>query len=227
MTPNFGRLSLGLGWIGAIALILTTPAPGLAQTPAIPGLQRLITAFNREPEDNRQGRDGVSRPGLGLCLLSLTRDQTIWHRQPLFVWQGFSTIGVRAKADQSTLLWKETATSQDTAVYRVAYAGSALDPGDAYEWLFFISADRPALWVPFQIMEPSAHAAIAADLDTLQTDLEASNADAETVAIARANYFVENSLVADALQELFAVSTPSAELVALQADLVDQYCSDG
>lgn len=225
MVVKINRSTLSLGLLGAVALSLSSPIPSLAQGTTTPNLEDFVIIL-QEAEDNRNGRDGVGRPGTGLCLLSPSQGQTIWHQQPLFVWQGFSTIGVSVEGDRQTPLWKTTADAAITDVYRAIYTGTALEPGESYQWLFFISPEKPAMWSQFEIMAPAEHAEIAADLDSLQADLEAQAADGEAIAIARATYFAEKDLVADALQEIFAVEQPSADLMAVQANLVAQYCSD-
>jgi hypothetical protein len=75
-------------------------------------------------------------------------------------------------------------------------------------------------------MDDDTYAQIAAELETLEAALAAENADAETSALARANFFAEQELASDALQELFAVAEPSPEMQQRQAEVVEMFCSD-
>ncbi|MGG6238393.1 hypothetical protein ACQ4N7_07105 [Nodosilinea sp. AN01ver1] len=67
---------------------------------------------------------------------------------------------------------------------------------------------------------------IAADLEQITAELTHEQADAEAIAQAKANYFLKNELLADALQILFTVEDPSAEVVTARNALVTDLCSE-
>ncbi|MBD0268848.1 MAG: hypothetical protein ICV77_11210 [Cyanobacteria bacterium Co-bin8] len=108
-------------------------------------------------------------------------------------------------------------------MYRVAHSGAPLEAG-TYDWQFFMIAPTHVYATSFEIMDDEAYERIAAELETLQADLEAEGADAETIVLARAAYFIQQELASDALQELFSVSNPSEEMLEGQAELVQIFC---
>jgi hypothetical protein len=179
--------------------------------------------FRREAEDRRAGGDGGPRVP-GQCEITIADHQLVWNRNPAFVWTGLKTIALRQPAQAP--FWQETveATAPD-GVHRVLYSEAPLAPG-SYEVVFSSPLLATGIFTPFEVMDDDTYAQIAAELETLEAALAAENADAETSALARANFFAEQELASDALQELFAVAEPSPEMQQRQAEVVEMFCSD-
>lgn len=216
-----GVLSVvSVGWMGA-AVSQTAEVSTLT---ASAGWQRVRNFFRQENEDQGAGENRGARPMPGLCLVSPGAEQTIWHRNPVLVWQGYSTVGLRPMDDDDAVLWQATASEKEAGVYRAYYPGEALEPGQAYDWLFYIGQNAPARWFSFQVMEAEQHGQHGAALAALQSELAAQGADEEIIALAKAEYFIENDLPADALQVVFAVAEPSDNLMATQEALVQEIC---
>lgn len=69
---------------------------------------------------------------------------------------------------------------------------------------------------------------ITTDLAQLHTDLVAQGANSATIAVAKATYFLDNEMPADALHILFSIGetdlTPT--LTTFQTTLIDTICSE-
>ena len=210
--------------------------------------------FNNTSDDapNQQGRGGIGASRGDVCLISPADSETLWHQQPLLVFASGSMRAIALReANDPDLLWltnlpaapdplstldeaSQLESAEDATPIRpflIPYDGPQLAAGDAYEWLFFIFPFREditpteTLFIPFEVMAAGAERdRIGVDLAQLQTQLEAEGADPEAIAQARATYFLENDLWGDALQEMFAVSEPSEELMATRDALVGEIC---
>jgi len=218
----------------ATLLGLTLSSGGLAlasptQTLVSPtGWRAIFRLLQDEAEDRRDGRNGGPRPA-DLCQLTPGREQVIWHRTPLLLWQGHYTAGLRP-VGQDQVQWPQETLSLPAEVQAAHYAAAPL-PSGQYDWLLYLDAETPAqptLWQSFTIMAAGARRdRIATHLAILQARLTQEGASAEAIAQARARYFLSQDLAADALQQVFTVSNPSPELLVLQETLVQAICGDG
>lgn len=225
---------------------VTSAQPTVIIEPSGEGIWQNFLNLFKENEDRGRGRNRGSRPVIeGLCLVSpfgkveIEDPETlvnveIWHTEPLLIWEGgrLSIAGIR-EAGQIQLGWWGTAMNDEVSVWQLPYAGTPLEPGTQYEWLFFLGGieepnpEWPTKLVSFQIVDRERHDRITADLTNLKEELETNNADAEVIAIAHANYFLNNDLPADALQAVFDINIiePSEELVAVRSELVEEICA--
>jgi hypothetical protein len=179
--------------------------------------------FRREAEDRRAGGNGGPRVP-GQCEITIANHQLVWDRNPAFVWTGLQTIGLQRPAQAS--FWDKTATETSLdGVYRVVYSEDPLAPG-LYEVVFSSPLLASNIVRSFEVMDNDTHAQIAAELEDLEDSLAAENADAETSALARADFFAGKNLASDALQELFTVAEPSPAMQQRQAEVVEMFCSD-
>lgn len=222
-------IGLGVGVLGIFGLGYVKIAPAQPVEGSLPtdlGWQRIRDFFRQEGEDRGAGNNGGSRPMAGLCLVSPASAQVLWHRNPVLVWQGYSTVGIRPLGEDDQVLWKETDHEKASEVYQAYYPGEPLELGQGYEWLFYISQREPARWFPFEIMATEQHELHGAALEGLQQELAAGGASEAEVALAKAEYFVDHDLPGDALQVMFAVNEPSEELVAAREAVIEELCSD-
>jgi hypothetical protein len=114
----------------------------------------------------------------------------------------------------------------ETRIHQLQYTGKALDPGKSYEWVFFLNetSNLPMLRVPLRVIDADAHAAIAKDLQALDAKLKAENANQNAIALQRANFFVQRGLRTDALQAMYALKIPSAELKQARQEIQKTLC---
>jgi hypothetical protein len=222
-------ISLSLGTVSLLSSAGLHSAQASVPTNAVvpSGWQRIVDLFSEENEDQRDSSDNGSRPVGGVCLVSPQHQQVLWHREPLMIWQSAqTTVGIRPQGATDTVLWSATATPSEATVFQSNYQGTPLALGETYEWLFYLNPERPSFWFRFDLMAAEQYAQHEAALEALQVQLEASAASVEDVAVAQANYFLDNNLPADALQAIFAVGDPSPELLETQAALVTEICGD-
>ncbi|WP_137455229.1 hypothetical protein [Halomicronema hongdechloris] len=188
------------------------------------GWREIFRFLREEAEDRRNGRNGGPRP-VGLCLLTPGAEEVVWHRTPRLLWQGDYTVGVR-RTGQDQVQWPESTTSLPAGIHAADYGVTPL-PSGQYDWVLYINAQdtaNPTLWYPFTVMATGEQRdRITTHLAVLQARLTHEGASVEAIAQARADYFLDHDLPADALQEVFAVSNPSEELLAMQETLVQEY----
>lgn len=155
-------------------------------------------------------------------------EQLIWSDRPLFIWQGkipqseinlySSTTNYNYEQDDR-LIWHETVSPNTQTI---AYAGEQLKPGFTYDWEFISNGKtyRPT----FILMEQPQREAIATELTALENKLQASGATSEEIAIALADYFIQQQLWSDALQQLYSIENPSAFFTDKITDIEQYLC---
>jgi len=171
-----------------------------------------------------------SRP-VDLCLITPEyhrNSATLWHNRPVFVWQGkIGEIGIR-QTNSDQMIWRQPIAASDTdGVNRVAYTGDPLEPGQTYHWVIFDQADdsQPIRFIPFTVLDGKERDRIRVRLIILAAQLKEKGATTEEMALERANYFSKQQLWSDALQEVYRVDNPSAELRDIMGELSTQLCS--
>lgn len=219
-----------VGMLGLVVLGINPLASAHASETEIAettlGWQSIINIFRRENDDPGSGNNHGSRDP-NLCLISPTREQLIWHRNPVFIWKGHATTGLRLTADPDNSLWQETVEEHKVGGYRAYISDSQLEPGQQYTWMFYtISKTNPAMEISFQIMDVDLHAEHATALAEIRQEFITEGADQEAIALASASYFLSHNLRADAVQAIFTVSNPSQTLIDTRAAIVAAICDD-
>lgn len=182
--------------------------------------------FNRRDEDPPL----ISRAPFCTIAPQLRKDKIteVWSDRPMFVLYVLrgSSIGKLeiSPHDSKTVLWTRSVTLADRSTSGIAYAGEALQPGKIYDWVISDRRNNRLFSVPFQVMEAQKRDRIKAQLLNLEKKLQAKGATPEQVAEARANYFAEQQLWADVLQEIYSVRNPSEELKAILKEIHPQIC---
>ena len=190
---------------------------------------RIRTFLSGGPlQDNNRGRDGGSR-GSGLCLINPGQNEVVWTLEPLLVLQGNLQSTALYVADDDEPFWSTPIPPTADFVARLPYDGEPLQPGITYEQqveVFRLDFSVvPSRRFSFQIMpEGEERDQIAAELAQLEAKLAQAKAEAEAIAQAKATFFFEQNLAADALGVLFAIDEPSAELAEIRQDLVQSIC---
>jgi len=223
LLSSWFSVMLAIAHFPVLIILMTTVPPAIAQAQL--GWQGVVNTIfgQKEPRAPGRGRRGSPRPA-DLCLVTPT--DTLWHSRPLFVWgSNIRAIGLRL-ADTETTLWRGVAATEKDSLNRLEYTSEPLKPGKTYEWLFFLdqNSTSPMLRVPFQIMNSKERAAIAKDLQALETRLKAQNASEEAIALQRTNYFAQRGLRGDALQEIYSVKRPSPELNQMRQTIEKKIC---
>ncbi|MBE9079879.1 hypothetical protein IQ241_21720 [Romeria aff. gracilis LEGE 07310] len=217
-----GSFLFSLATSAALWPLQASTAYAQDEPPERPLISRILDRIFRDDEE--RDKPTISRGDLrDLCLIAPAWPEqvnTIWHQQPVFVWQGaVGKIAVRDVASE-TDIWTYEPTAGET---HARYDGAPLQPGRRYRWDIYSSAnaDSPITFPSFETLPRASHQLIGNGLTVAEQGGEAM----EEIAIARANYFANRSLYIDAIQALFVVETPTPALIAGQEQLVDTICA--
>lgn len=206
---------------------------GLAElAPAAAGLTPALSALDavspgngqlsqRRGRDNRRGRVAGTRGDP--CLVNPGYGEEVWSLEPLFLWRGvLRRVALRPPGEASDFLALEVGQTIN-GLAPATYPGGQLQPGEEYEWWWFVGVSRRGF--PFRVMAAGEERdRITTDLAQLQDELETQGADAETIAQARADYFLENDLLTDWLQALFSIDNPSTAFAESRNALIAEIC---
>jgi Domain of Unknown Function (DUF928) len=155
-----------------------------------------------------------------LCFIAPANQKPIYSNRPLFLWKGnFKKIAV-ANLNNDNPFWETNISAQKSFV--IYTAKDELQPGKTYEWHGYL--ESPVLLARFQVMDAQQRQVVSDELKALEKQLQAKNANKQTIALERAKYFADKELWSDALQEAYSVSNPSAELSQILRDLPNQLC---
>jgi hypothetical protein len=182
------------------------------------------------PPRGSRGAHGGSRGPI--CVISPgEQGNSIWSNRPLFLWKTQQSGMVR-RITVRNLSTQGTPWTQDleTETQHVTYEGSALEPGQYYQWVLSSGRDStPVDWNTaflFKVMESSQRDQITDELQRIETELSNSHASVESIALKKAQYLQDQDLQSDALQTLYSVSNPSATVTQKIQEISSQSCPD-
>ncbi|WP_071515484.1 hypothetical protein [Geitlerinema sp. PCC 9228] len=177
------------------------------------------TIFNREEPGESEGDTPLVNRG-DICAIAPRNE--IWHQQPVFVWQGeLVKVEVQPRNRRDTVLWSQPVTPDDS---HVVYDGDPLQPGKAYDWVAFLG-ENAVLEVPFQVSPYATRAQHWGNVRDLETKLQQQGANANEIALHRAQYFQQQGWRSDVIQEAFSVANPSEELQQVRRRWQTSICS--
>ena len=157
--------------------------------------------------------------------------QEIWSNKPLFLWR---ITGAKAKKIDifekgkrdvfESLEIKEGET-------RVIYNGKPFQPGKSYTWQLSAQIPRgPSIkdsGSDFQVMEAEKRRSLTDHLTKLEATLKQQGASVEKIALEKANYFAQQEMWSDALQQLYSVPNPSPQLIETMKNIeAHNFCAD-
>ncbi|MUG93448.1 DUF928 domain-containing protein [Scytonema sp. UIC 10036] len=141
----------------------------------------------------------------------------VWSDRPLFLWQGnIQQVGLMK--NRQTTLWVQKLVSGKQFI---SYTGEPLQPGETYYWVVF-EGDTVIGNTKFMVMEPQERQRITNKLKGLEQEQKAQGANGEAIALTKANYFIQEELWADALQQAYSVEKPSTELLKIRQNILQQ-----
>ena len=178
----------------------------------------------------------------GVCLVTPTNigeSQAIWHDRPVFVWRGAIAQIKVIDAATAAILWEYSPALRET---QATYAGDPLQANRRYRWQVFTASNptTPQRSFEFEILPTVMRSLITNGLNAAEHSA-ANTADFSLKGVvqqaaARAQYFVNHDLEADAIQALFSVNTTAndeatsesvAELLSAQQEILDKACGQG
>ncbi|MBD2604809.1 hypothetical protein H6G81_09795 [Scytonema hofmannii FACHB-248] len=171
------------------------------------------------------GRDPGSSTPNSVCMISpdapMDKTRVVWNNRPLFLWQG-NPLEVGLNKDRKTKLWtQKIAPGQQF----INYTGESLQPGLKYFWVVWNKDSTTGEMqvtanIPFQVMETQQRDRITNELKSLENQYKGANGEA--IALTKADYFIQQELWADALQQAYSVEKPSAELLKTRKAILQQ-----
>lgn len=177
----------------------------------------------REQEPALSSRSNICEVSPGL----LGDVNVIYSDRPLFLWQGKAsnvTISLYTpfnwEKDQE-ILWSETVNSGSQ---KVLYPGKPLEAGKIYDWQLFTEQESPQRRISFQVMSLEKRDRISKELEQLKIQLTNKGVTSEEMTLVRANYFAQQDLWSDVLQELFSLENPSTNLTNNLQEIVKYIC---
>lgn len=160
-----------------------------------------------------------------LCAMTpglLGETDTIWSDRPFFLWQGKAEQVTLRSYETGKVLWQQTISSQEQSL---PYSGAVLKPGQVYVWEV-ASASAAESQSTFAIMPAQERDRMTTELQNLEAQRQAERTVPAMIALERAQYFGERGLWSDALQTLYAVDSPPAELIQTRTDISNYLCGD-
>ncbi len=177
----------------------------------------------REREPALSSRSNICEITPGL----LGEVNVIYSDRPLFLWQGkvpsleiYLYTPFNLEKEQE-VLWSQNVGSD---VQKVLYTGEVLQPGQIYDWEIVVNAQSNRRRISFQVMAGEKRDRIRSELEQLETELTISGATAEEITLERANYFAQQDLWSDALQELFLQENSATALSNHAIEIVEYLC---
>lgn len=177
----------------------------------------------REREPALSSRSNICEITPGL----LGEVNVIYSDRPLFLWQGkvpsleiYLYTPFNLEKEQE-VLWSQNVGSD---VQKVLYTGEVLQPGQIYDWEIVVNAQSNRRRISFQVMAGEKRDRIRSELEQLETELTISGATASEITLERANYFAQQDLWSDALQELFLQENSATALSNHAIEIVEYLC---
>ena len=152
----------------------------------------------------------------------------IWSLNPRFLWNiskgNVRTIELFDK-NSNQPFWSQEVPEGETSF---VYDGKPLKPGYSYKWRIIADAPFPMKSIPveFKVMEAQKRLGITIWLALLEHRLKKQGANAEKIALEKANYFAEEELWSDVVSEIYQVQNPSRRLKQkIQQIQSSDYCN--
>lgn len=177
---------------------------------------------------------GGRRPEETICAIAPGRldstklgIQEIWSVQPLFLWniQGGTVQQIELLyKENEQIFWSQKIPTGQT---KFIYNGKPLQPGQSYIWHLSHSPTSEDSYYQFKVMDVQKRNRITTKLAQLENKLKKQGAPVEKIALEKANYFAQQELWSDALQEIYSIPNPSAELSnMIQKISSPDYCQE-
>lgn len=227
MTVQFKTLyRTGLKSCLLLVMGLGLTADASAQQSSVSLQSRLENIWSRIVRDDDDKDPAWGKRG-EMCAIAPTHPQAdtpeSWHAQPVIVWQAGTVAQISMRElNAAESFWKYTPSGDET---HVVYDGDPLAPGKTYVLGIHATADAdPALVPSFQVLPATIRTLISNGLENSSSPNHSAVSDAEWTAIEQAEYFSTRDLPYDAIQSLFSVSNPSADLLNIQERIIASAC---
>lgn len=208
----------------SLATLCIVPVPTAEAQPTSP----LNNVFRRILDGDDEEPPLISRGELCVIAPATAGAGTpeIWHERPVMVFQPGSIEKLALRNEATNVVFWDYYPSSTT--HHVVYDGEPLQSEVVYRLDVYLDAeaDRPTTFPDFRLLPDFSRQQISDDLAMNVTPKEADMSTEHWTAIQRADYFVEQGMRLDAIQALFDVDVPSAELATLQQQLIESICQN-
>lgn len=227
---SFQRKSIySVGIVTGLLLAVGLATDAKAQQASSSFRNRLEGIWSRIVRDDEHREPPQTSRG-DLCAIAPaipgTPVETIWHDQPIIALDPgkAAKVSLKIESEKETFWHYEPSADEN----HVIYDGEPLVSGQTYVLqLHQLANSGPAIVAEFEILPAATRTLIENGLK-IATDKNdptlAELADTERQAIQRADYLANRGLPYDAIQALFSVSLPSAELMEMQAQILEDSC---
>lgn len=184
---------------------------------------------------SRKKSPGSSRTTSQFCPIApavIETKNVIWSDRPLFAWRGnISSLQVRPYAvdgtfEEQSLFWEPKAEELGQGFVN---SPISLKPGQRYDWqMIHASAglDKPVtVRRTYQVMTAPERDRISKALKALEAQFKSDGATEDEVSLARAQYFLEQDLWSDALQQIYLIRQHGPEILELLHAVGDRACA--
>jgi hypothetical protein len=180
-----------------------------------PSWQAVLSSIFRRKEDKPTSRGD-------LCLITPVNQKPIYSNRPLFLWKGNLTKIAVASRNSDNPFWENPISGGKTFV---SYAGNdKLESGQSYEWHGY--RKNPVMFAQFEVMDAQKRQVVSDALKALEGKLQTKGLNKEAIALHKVQYFIDQELWSDAIQEAYSVPNPSTELSQMLRDLPETLCKD-
>lgn len=151
-----------------------------------------------------------------------------WNNQPVFIWQGGSTIleiRLYSPYDQEEAIWIKTIQQNSEQTFQhISYTGKPLELGKIYDWEIYDSKDGTTERRSFKLMGIDDYNRIKEELKNLEAQLKLQQLTEEQMVLEKVDYFTEKGLFSDALTIMYSIENPSAQFIDNRQNLLNSFC---
>jgi hypothetical protein len=193
----------------------TTALAARPQPQRLSSVRKLITFFQRKPPKRPRTVRGLG----DICLISpgpIGR-MKMWHRRPLFIWQGEGKSIVVKSTKNDDLSWTAPIAEGVTS-FSYPPDQSELKFGQTYSWQMANAKGVPQ----FGIVKEDEWQQLSDALTVVERTMKGQSV--EDIALAKAEIFAEKDLWSDVLQVLYEVENPSTDFGEQRRSYIQDLC---
>ncbi len=157
----------------------------------------------------------------------LGKNNLIYSDRPLFIWQGqVNNLKVNLYTPfsldtEQEIFWTKAIKNKSQ---NLLYTGEPLQPGKTYDWEIVTYSPTKRRRISFTVINGEKRDRISQELAQLETNLTISGATPEAIILAKAEYFAQQDLWSDSLQQLYSLEPSSDSAIASNQVMMSYIC---
>lgn len=177
----------------------------------------------------RRVRSGGTRGSICVVTPDLGGERSLWSDRPVFVWHDGNVARVQVRlADSKTIVWEQALPAAQTSV---TYSGKPLQPGQPYEVMLLDDKGKKLVkedvLPQFVVLDVATRTSVSQALKAKERQLNDEQGTKEEIVAAKAQYLLEQNLISDAFQVIYAAQEGSPELKGMAQQIAAIACDDG